>query len=198
MLLRLPTDWVSSAFALAGRPQAMRLPENIAIERAGTDLARRGARLLRDLCADPGLNRGRAPLRFLGAVLELLSLGMEARSTLSRPVLARRRRTTAFFEVIASLRSEPLEDLSVTNLAKRLSVSERQISRLFQEHLQCSFRKWTTDLRLDRARSLLGETDLPIIDVAGETGWSSLSHFNAVFRRRMGATPTHYRASYRG
>jgi AraC-like DNA-binding protein len=197
MLLRLPTGWVSSAFALAGRPQATRFPERIAIERAGTDLARRGARLLRDLCADPALHPGRAPLRYLGAVLELLRLGMEARASFSRPVLARRRRTTEFFDVVASLRNEPLEDLSVANLAKRLSVSQRQISRLFQEHLQSNFREWATELRLERARSLLGETDLPIIDVAAETGWSSLAHFNAIFRRRVGSTPTHYRASYR-
>src|SRR5215469_7862866 len=128
--LRLPTDWVSSAFALAGRAD-VEVPERIAIARAGTDLARRGARLLRELCADPALHPERAPLRYLGAVLELLRLGTEARSSSSRPVLARRRRTTAFFDVVASLRSEPLEDLSVANLAKRLSISERQISRLF-------------------------------------------------------------------
>jgi len=197
MLLRLPRDWVSSAFALAGRPQATRVPERIAIERSGTDLARRGARLLREICADPRRDPGRAPLRFLGAVLELLSLGIEARSSFSRPVFARRRRTTAFFDVIASLRNEPLEDLSVASVAKRLSISQRQISRLFQEYLQRSFREWATELRLERARSLLEETDLPIIDVAAETGWSSLAHFNLIFRRRVGSTPTLYRASQR-
>jgi AraC-like DNA-binding protein len=191
--LRLPTDWISSAFALAGRPQPSRVPEMVAIERAGSDRARRAARLLREICAE--LDPGRTPLRFVGAVLELLTLGMEAHSGFLRPVLARRRRTNTFLEVIASMRNEPLEDLSVAAVAKRLSVSERQVSRFFQEHLQMGFREWATVLRLERARSLLGETDRPIIEVAAETGWSSLAHFNSVFRRRVGSTPTLYRAS---
>ena len=54
-----------------------------------------------------------------------------------------------------------------------------------------------TRLRVDRARRLLDESALPVIEVAAETGWSSLAHFNAVFRRHTGHTPTAYRARLR-
>ena len=49
-------------------------------------------------------------------------------------------------------------------------------------------------LRLARARRLLLETDHSVLEVAGETGWSSLAHFNAVFRRRVGVTPSAFRS----
>jgi len=57
-----------------------------------------------------------------------------------------------------------------------------------------TFREHLATLRLERAKRLLAATDLPVIEVAGHTGWSSLAHFNAVFRRRVGLTPSAFRA----
>jgi AraC-like DNA-binding protein len=48
---------------------------------------------------------------------------------------------------------------------------------------------------MERAKRLLRETDLPVIEVAAETGWSSLAHFTTTFRRRVGQTPSGYRAA---
>jgi transcriptional regulator GlxA family with amidase domain len=53
------------------------------------------------------------------------------------------------------------------------------------------------ELRLARARRLLRDTDYSVVDVAGETGWRSLAHFNAVFRQRTGLTPSAYREQAR-
>ena len=57
-----------------------------------------------------------------------------------------------------------------------------------------SFREHLALLRLARAKALLRDTGMSVIEVAGETGWSSLAHFNSVFRRRVGATPSRYRS----
>ena len=192
-LLWIPSQWIEAAFALAGTFPTGTLPLDVAIQRAATDLARRGVRLLRQMSMEPELSPTRAPLRFVSAVLELVTLGAEAEPGVAKPVFLRRTRTHSLLETLAAMQSEPLEDLSLVALAARLAVSPRQISRLFQRDLGMSFRAWATELRLERARKLLTETDLPIIDVAGETGWSSLAHFNSIFRRRAGATPTGYR-----
>ena len=74
-----------------------------------------------------------------------------------------------------------------------LELSARQASRLFREELGCTFRAHVANLRIERARRLLAETERSIVDVAGETGWSSLAHFNSAFRRQVGATPSAYR-----
>jgi len=197
VLLRIPKQWIEAAFSLAGASPIGRLPQLVAVQRAATDLARRGVRLLRGISAEPELSRGLSPLRFVATVLELITLGSEADPGVAKPVFLRRTRTDRLLEALAAVRSESLEELSLSALALRLAVSQRQLSRLFQENLGMSFRAWSTELRLERARSLLVETNLPIIDVAAETGWSSLAHFNSVFRRHAGATPTQYRLAHR-
>lgn len=196
LLLRIPSLWMEASFSMAGACPAG-LPKQVAIQRASTDLARRGVRLLRRISNEPEFSATRAPLRFVSTVLELVTLGVEAEPGVAKPIFSRRTRTDQLLEALTSVQSEPLEDLSLPALAARLSVSERQVSRLFQENLGMSFRAWATKLRLERARKLLAQTDLPIIHVAGETGWSSLAHFNSVFRRHAGATPTRYRSLHR-
>jgi len=197
LLLRIPLKWMEAAFSLAGTSPAGRLPEFVAIQRAVTDMARRGAQRLRRLSTEPELSATRAPLRFVSTVLELATLGCEAVPGVAKPVFLRHTRTDNLLEALAVVRGEPLENLSLPAFAARLAMSQRQVSRLFQENLGMSFRAWATDLRLERARKLLAETDLPIIDVAGETGWSSLAHFNSIFRRRAGSTPSQYRMVHR-
>jgi iron complex transport system substrate-binding protein len=62
-----------------------------------------------------------------------------------------------------------------------------------REEFGASFREHLATLRLERAKSLLATTDLRVIEVAGHTGWSSLAHFNSVFREQVGLTPSGFR-----
>jgi transcriptional regulator GlxA family with amidase domain len=131
------------------------------------------------------------------AVVEMLALAMEA-SALSAPPAgpsqAGAPSRTAFVRALAALRdSDDLDELSLSALAAGLRLSERQVSRLFRVEFGTTFCAYMTRLRVDRARRLLEETVLPVIQIAGETGWSSLAHFNSVFRRVTGRTPTAYR-----
>jgi transcriptional regulator GlxA family with amidase domain len=87
----------------------------------------------------------------------------------------------------------PLEHASLAALALRVGLSERQVSRLFRAQYGQTFREQLCERRLERAKGLLAESARSVIAIAGETGWSSLAHFNAVFRRRVGLTPTQYR-----
>ncbi|HML46323.1 MAG TPA: helix-turn-helix domain-containing protein, partial [Clostridia bacterium] len=52
-------------------------------------------------------------------------------------------------------------------------------------------------IRIDRARSLLRETDLPVHIVGGRVGFSNTTYFIRVFRKCTGKTPNEYRASER-
>jgi transcriptional regulator GlxA family with amidase domain len=88
---------------------------------------------------------------------------------------------------------EGLEHASLAALATRIGLSERQVSRLFRAQYGATFREHLSERRLEHAKALLADGARSVIQVAGETGWSSLAHFNAVFRRRVGLTPTQYR-----
>jgi AraC-like DNA-binding protein len=87
-----------------------------------------------------------------------------------------------------------LAELTLTELARQLHCCERHASRIFTGLCGTSFRSYVLDLRLKRACRLLSEGELKIIDVALESGHGSLAMFNYVFKKRLGMTPTEWKA----
>jgi len=78
-------------------------------------------------------------------------------------------------------------------LARLCSCSARHFNRLFREHFGVSVRARQTELRLLKARKLLGTTEEKIAEVAFESGYRNLSLFNSLFKRRFDVTPTEWR-----
>lgn len=81
------------------------------------------------------------------------------------------------------------QPLSLPRAAASLGVSPRQLQRLFQTHLGRSFKQFDRELRLERARELLEQTSLPVLDVAVATGFGSAEHFSRSYRARFGTSP---------
>jgi transcriptional regulator GlxA family with amidase domain len=85
---------------------------------------------------------------------------------------------------------ENLEDpLPPSVLAKQASISTRQLERLFRRYLDRSPKRYYLELRLKKARSLLLQTDMSVINVALACGFSSPSHFSKCYRAFYGRTP---------
>ncbi len=85
---------------------------------------------------------------------------------------------------------ENLEDpLSPSLLAKQAGLSTRQLERLFRRYLDRSPKRYYLELRLKKARSLLLQTDMSVINVALASGFSSPSHFSKCYRAFYGRTP---------
>ncbi len=81
------------------------------------------------------------------------------------------------------------EPLSQEMLAKYVGLSQRQLERLFNKHLGRTPTQYYLDLRLERARHLLYQTDMPIISVALACGFVSASHFSKCYRQMYGRPP---------
>jgi transcriptional regulator GlxA family with amidase domain len=79
--------------------------------------------------------------------------------------------------------------LSPVALAKQLKTSQRQLERLFQKYLGCTPTHYNQGLRMERARSLLRQTDHSITEIALSCGFSSASYFSAVYQRYFGQLP---------
>jgi transcriptional regulator GlxA family with amidase domain len=75
-------------------------------------------------------------------------------------------------------------------LARIAGVSVRQVERLFRQHLGCSLGEHYLRLRLDRARDLLRQTSLSVLEAGLACGFGSASHFSRAYRRRHGHPPT--------
>jgi transcriptional regulator GlxA family with amidase domain len=74
-------------------------------------------------------------------------------------------------------------------LARTAGVSLRQLERLFRLHLGRSLGEHYLGLRLDRARDLLRQTTLSVLEVALACGFASASHFSRAYRARFGHAP---------
>lgn len=79
---------------------------------------------------------------------------------------------------------------TVEGLAERVGVGARHLSRLFRKHLGASPLQVAKTARVQRAKRLLTETDLPITDIAMQSGFGSLRRFNAVFQEVYRRPPT--------
>lgn len=83
-----------------------------------------------------------------------------------------------------------LEDLSTReSLAKLAGVSVRQLERLFKSHLGRTVSAHYMELRLRRARLLIRQSALSVLEVAVACGFVSASHFSRVYRARFGHPP---------
>lgn len=86
------------------------------------------------------------------------------------------------------------EPLSRSEIARASGVSVRQLERLFSAHLKTSIDQRYMAIRLQRARTLLRQTALPVTQVAVECGFHSPSHFSRSYRRQFARTPSIDRA----
>jgi len=95
--------------------------------------------------------------------------------------------------VLAYIRDHLGENLSVPMLAQKAEVSVAHFRRLFLDAMGTSPHRYITATRLEKARTLLATTSLPITSIAEECGFSSQSHFTASFRTAHASTPAEYR-----
>ena len=96
---------------------------------------------------------------------------------------------------IAEMESNIGEPLSRAELAARVGLSPRQMERLFRVHLDCTPSRYYLDARLKRARILLSQTSLSVLEVAIACGFASASHFAKCYRQLFGRPPRQERVA---
>jgi transcriptional regulator GlxA family with amidase domain len=97
-------------------------------------------------------------------------------------------------QVIQSMEANLEEPLSRADLAQAAGLSSRQMERLFAKYLKKSPARYYVELRLNRARLLLLQTNMSVIDIALACGFVSASHFSKCYRDFFGKTPRRERA----
>jgi transcriptional regulator GlxA family with amidase domain len=76
--------------------------------------------------------------------------------------------------------------LSIPDIADRVSISHRQLNRLFLRYVGKSPAIYYRDIRLDRARGLVTQTDMTMAEIALASGFASQVHFSRAYRERFG------------
>jgi AraC-like DNA-binding protein/ligand-binding sensor protein len=85
------------------------------------------------------------------------------------------------------------EDLSLGMVAKAVNTSSYYFCKLFKKATGLTFTEYLSRVRIERAKNLLLNPNARVSEVAFDTGFQSLTHFNRVFRRIVGESPTEYR-----
>src|SRR5579871_2415533 len=100
---------------------------------------------------------------------------------------------------VAQLMEENIEKpLSLDEIARATRLSRRQIERLFKRHLNCVPKRYYLQMRLRRARELLLQTSMPIIDITTACGFQSPPHFSRCYRAQFGCPPSAERQPGKG
>lgn len=92
--------------------------------------------------------------------------------------------------------SDPKGDLSVVNLARKASMSERNFSRRFKSETNFSPSLFVEMARLKRAKTLLETTNLLISAIAYESGFNNENNFFRSFAREFGISPNEYKRKF--
>lgn len=100
-------------------------------------------------------------------------------------------------EALQSMEDATEAPLSREQLARAVALSVRQLERLFAGHLGTTIGDLYLKIRLDRARSLVHETAMPLLEIAIVCGFANGSHFSRAYRNRFEISPNRDRQSAR-
>ncbi len=99
-------------------------------------------------------------------------------------------RNTHLSKAIVLMQDNIETPLSPSVIASQIGISTRQLERLFGKYLNTSPKKYAMELRLERARHLLVQTEASVLDVALACGFESAGHFSRVYRAAFGVPPS--------
>ena len=91
------------------------------------------------------------------------------------------------------IRGHMSDALTLHELAMMLGISVRQLSRAVRQTKGMGLHRWICAYRIEEARRLLGESGLPVTEIAFRCGFQSAAAFSTAFRAAVGFTPTEYR-----
>lgn len=89
------------------------------------------------------------------------------------------------------------QPVRISEISRELALSQRQLERLFHTHAGVAPIRYYVDVRLDRARGLVTQTELPILDVAIACGFGTPVQFSRSYKSRFGITPSQDRIAGR-
>ena len=139
-----------------------------------------------------------SPARYQGC-LRLLSIFARHLSLRATQIQARQE----FMEppIIARakefVRRYSMDAISLSDVAAACGASPSHLCKLFKRATGTNLFAHVTDVRVDRAKNLLTDPTLLVSSIAYDVGFQSITHFNRVFKERVGKSPTEYRRRLR-
>lgn len=128
-------------------------------------------------------------------VVKLLSIFAQHISMVSNQILVQRDNTepAAITRAKQFIQENQGDDLSLGQVAKAVNTSTFYFCKMFKKATGLNFTNYVSRIRVEKAKNLLLNRNLRVSEIAYEVGFQSLTHFNRVFKKIMGQSPTEYR-----
>ena len=86
------------------------------------------------------------------------------------------------------------KEISLDDVSREGNVSPYYFSKLFKEATGDNFIEYLTNIRIDKAKELLDNTDLSMKEICSQVGYQNPNYFSRIFKKNVGVTPTEYKA----
>jgi len=160
------------------------------------------------LCEKWGLEANRETLRkayFSGKVIsqkehdsavKLLTIFAQHLAMLSNQVFIQQENSEppVITKARAYIQEHQTEEISLGQVAKAVNMSSYYFCKMFKKVTGINFTDYVARIRIEKSKNLLLNPNLRISEIAFEVGFQSLTHFNRVFKKILGQSPTEYRA----
>jgi AraC-like DNA-binding protein/ligand-binding sensor protein len=172
-----------------------RKPSEAQFDRAVRQISEWGLPVDREVLRDAYFSTTTLPAKQHDAIVNLLSIFAQHLSMVSNQILVQQENAEP--PVIKRAKEfiieHQTEDLTLGQVAKAVNTSTFYFCKLFKKWTGINFTDFLSRVRIERAKNLLLNHNLRISEIAYEVGFQSLTHFNRVFKRIAGESPTLYR-----
>lgn len=87
-------------------------------------------------------------------------------------------------------------ELKLEDVGRAVNLHPGYLHRIFKKMMKCTIMEYLTTLRMDKAKALLVDTDIPIIEISHYVGINSSQYFSQIFKKHTNMTPVDYRRNY--
>ena len=94
----------------------------------------------------------------------------------------------------AYIQEHQTEEIKLGQVAKAVNMSSYYFCKMFKKVTGINFTDYVARIRIEKSKNLLLNPNLRVSEIAFEVGFQSLTHFNRVFKKILGQSPTEYRA----
>ena len=129
------------------------------------------------------------------SVVKLLAIFAQHLSMVSNQVVVQQENaeTPVIARAKQFINEHQTEELSLGQVAKAVNMSTFYFCKMFKKITGINFTDYLSRVRIEKAKNLLLNPNLRISEIAYEVGFQSLTHFNRVFKKIIGQSPTQYR-----
>ena len=172
-----------------------RQPTQAQFERTARMVDQWGLKVDRDQMKDAYFATKVVPQKQQESATTLLKIFAQYLSVLSNQVVVQRENAEPPVITRAKkyIEEHQTEELHLGGVAKAVGTSTFYFCKLFKKVTGINFTDYVSRVRVEKSKNLLLNPNLRISEIAYEVGFQSLTHFNRVFKRCVGQSPTEYR-----